>query len=304
MFISEEFALFVVFSYFCGMKPNHPSTDNASQAPSSTGIVFLSSLQELALQPFADPVLHILCLEGSMSFVFQEVHYNVLPDDYVILPNALLASDFHSAPNFKAFIMVLSEGYVAAQALQSNYGITGHISLLRNPVMKLKPDEVAVCKQDMELLRDRMGDARHLFRKEMVAHLLLVHILDLYDIHARRQSATPVSETTGNTLRRFMELLYQGEYIEHRDIDYYASRLCITPHYLSEICKRVSGEPASYWIDRFLMLEIVKLLHQRGLSLTEICYRLHFSSPAYFSRYVRKRTGLSPSEYRKQGFKQ
>lgn len=68
--------------------------------------------------------------------------------------------------------------------------------------------------------------------------LLTAHILDLYDIHARSRKEVQVSERVTSLLRNFIELLYNGEYIRNRDLEFYASRLCITPHYLSEICKR------------------------------------------------------------------
>lgn len=89
------------------------------------------------------------------------------------------------------------------------------------------------------------------------------------------------------------------QYIRNRDLDFYASRLCITPHYLSEICKKVSGKPATYWIDRFTIQEITHLLRRKDLSLTAIAERMNFSSVSYFSRYVQKRIKVAPSEYRK-----
>lgn len=86
--------------------------------------------------------------------------------------------------------------------------------------------------------------------------------------------------------------------MRNRDLDFYASRLCITPHYLSEICRKVSGRPATYWIDRFTIQEITRLLRQKELPLTAIAERMNFSSVSYFSRYVQKRIGMPPSEYR------
>ena len=90
----------------------------------------------------------------------------------------------------------------------------------------------------MSRLRERLNDREHLFREEMLGHLLLAHILDLYDIHARGRKPEPIPERAISLLRQFIEMLYQGEYVRHRDLSYYASHLCITPHYLSEICKR------------------------------------------------------------------
>lgn len=197
-----------------------------------------------------------------MGFTFQDTHYNISAGDYVILPNAALASDFSVSDDFQGILMNLSEAFVTSIAIRSNYGIIGHLLLLRNPVMKLSERDFRICEAALQYLHMRMEDEKHFFREELLGSLLTAHILDLYD-------------------------------------EFYASHLCITPHYLSEICKKVSGKPASYWIDRFTIQEITRLLRQKKLSLTEIAERMNFSSVSYFSRYVQKRIHLSPSEYRK-----
>ena len=46
------------------------------------------------------------------------------------------------------------------------------------------------------------------------------------------------------------------------------------------------------------MQEITRLLRQKELPLTEIAERMNFSSVSYFSRYIRKRLGVCPTEYR------
>ena len=263
-------------------------------------ILFFKSLSDYSFAQYADSVLHILCTGGNMSFSFQDVRYNVVPGDYVILTNPALASDFSESVDFDAVIMSLSEAFVTSMAIQSNYGIIGHMSLLQNPVMKLSPHDYRICLEDMWKLHERLNETQHLFREEMLGHLLLVHILDLYDIHAKSQAERNISERNGDLLRRFVELLYHKEYTQNRNLAHYASRLCITPHYLTEVCKKVSGKPATYWIDRFTTHEIARLLLQKEIPLKEIADRMNFSSLSYFSRYVQKQMGVSPSEYRNQ----
>lgn len=234
-----------------------------------------------------------------MGFTFQDTRYNIAAGDYVILPNATLVSEFSDSEDFQGILMNLSDAFVSSIAIRSNYGIIGYLSLLQNPVMKLSSHDFQVCEQAMCCIRQRLKDKEHLFWEELMGSLLTAHILDLYDIHARSQNNMQVSERITVLLRNFIELLYNGEYIRNRDLDFYASRLCITPHYLSEICKKVSGKPATYWIDRFTLQEITRLLRQKELSLTTIAERMNFSSVSYFSRYVQKRMKITPSEYRK-----
>ena len=266
-------------------------------------IQFFQSLSEYPFAKYADSVLHILCTAGTMSFSFQDVRYNVVPGDYVILTNPSLASAFSQSDDFDAVIMSLSEAFITSMAIQSNYGIIGHMALLQNPVMKLSPHDYRICLEDMWKLRERLDETRHLFREEMLGHLLLAHILDLYDIHARSQAERNVSERNADLLKRFVGLLYNKEYIQTRALMRYASRLCVTPHYLTEVCKKISGKPATYWIDRFTTHEIARLLLQKETPLKEIADWMHFSSLSHFSRYVQKQMGMSPSEYRNRAIR-
>ena len=263
------------------------------------GIIFADTWQDFNTLRYVGRIIHILCIKGNMGFTFQDTHYNISAGDYVILPNATLASDFSVSDDFQGILMILSEAFVTSIAIRSNYGIIGHLSLLRNPVMQLSERDFRICATALQYLRMRMEEDKHFFREELLGSLLTAHILDLYDIHARSHKELQVSERVTTLLRKFIELLYGGEYILNRDLEFYASRLCITPHYLSEICKKISGKPATYWIDRFTMQEITRLLRQKELSLTEIAERMNFSSVSYFSRYVQKRIKLPPSEYRK-----
>lgn len=266
----------------------------------TTGIVFADRVTGFTQTYEPGRVLHILCLGGGMSFMLHDVRYNIAAGDYVILPDAALATAFTESPDAQAIVMSLSESFVASLALRSNYGIIGHLSLLQNPVMRLAEDDFRTCREAMETLRRRMaGSADHLFRDEMLGHLLMAHVLDLYDIHARGRRWDDVPERAQSLLRRFIGMLYGGEYIAHRDLAYYASRLCVTPHYLSEICRKASGRPASYWLDRFTVNEVTRLLLDKSVPLADIAEQMNFSSLSYFSRYVQKHTGLSPSDYRR-----
>ena len=155
-------------------------------------------------------------------------------------------------------------------SIRSNYGIIGHLSLLVNPVMRLSPHDYRICMEDLLRIRERLAEDGHWFREEMMGYLLLAHILDLYDIHAKSRTGHNLSERNGDLLRRFIELLYHKEYIKDRSLSHYASKLCITPHYLTEVCKKASGKPATYWIDRFTTHEIARLLRQKEIPLKDV----------------------------------
>lgn len=238
---------------------------------------------------------------GNLSFLHQATRYNAAPGDYIILPNAALAQDFAASNDFKALLFSLSPSIGNRLALRSNYGIIGHLSLLQNPVMRLAEADFMRCRTDIERLYERWLATGHYFHEEMVGHLLAAHILDLYDIHARNCLPEDFPTRAAELLRRFTEELASGSYRRYRNLDWYAEKLCVTPHYLSEICRRASGRSAGYFIDLFTLQEIARLLADKRLSVAQIAEELSFSSASYFTRYVKKHFGMSPKAFRNAG---
>lgn len=265
----------------------------------SSPIVFSDMLSNSSMRPRIGYVIHILCTRGSLSFTLHDTRYNVSPGDYVILPNGMLVSEVSQSVDCHLIVMSFEESFVGQTTFRNDYGIIGQLSLMQNPVMRLTQEDFRKCREDMLRLRERSNDRGHLFREEMLATLLKAHILDLYDIHARGVSPAVVSSRPATLMRDFISMLLSGNHLHTRNLDYYADRLCITPHYLSEISKRISGQPASYWIDRFLTEAVISLLLQPELTLEMIAHRLNFSSVSYLSRYVKSKLGITPSDYRR-----
>lgn len=86
--------------------------------------------------------------------------------------------------------------------------------------------------------------------------------------------------------------------MQQREVEFYSNKLCITPKYLSEVCKKTSGKTSSEWIQNYTTQNLIMLLRNRDLSFTEIADTMNFSSQSFFSRYVSKTLGVTPSQFR------
>ena len=84
----------------------------------------------------------------------------------------------------------------------------------------------------------------------------------------------------------------------HRNVGFYADKLCLTPKYLSRVVRDVTGRSAPEWIDAFVILEAKNLLKYSGLAIKEIVYKLSFPNQSVFYKFFKSRTGMTPSEYR------
>lgn len=98
---------------------------------------------------------------------------------------------------------------------------------------------------------------------------------------------------------QFKQLVRQ-HYKETKQVQQYAALLNITPLYLNEIIKAVTGFSASHWIQQEVLLEARRLLYYTGLNVKQIAYGLGYEDHAYFSRFFRKNTGITAGEFRKK----
>lgn len=261
-------------------------------------ILFANTIEEYEAQVLPAHVLHILCTEGTLNFLCQDTHYYVSEGDLVIMPDAFLASGFRHSENCSVIIMCLDTSFTNTLAIRSNFGVIGGMMHLLNPVLKLSGDDFSHCREDMLLLRRRLNGERNEFWEEMMSHLLMAHILFLYGISARMYGSLNPDNRSAQLLSKFFSLLYRGDYVRNRDLTHYASQLAITPHYLSDVCRKVTGKPASAWIERFTLHEIVQRLTMKDVPLGCIADDMQFSSFAHFSRYTQARLGMPPSQYR------
>ncbi|MEQ8705079.1 MAG: AraC family transcriptional regulator, partial [Phaeodactylibacter sp.] len=71
--------------------------------------------------------------------------------------------------------------------------------------------------------------------------------------------------------------------------------------YLANTFSEVKGITIQQYIIKHKIEKVKELLLYDELNITEISYRLHYSSVAHLSNQFKKVTGLSPTYYKKLG---
>ena len=163
--------------------------------------------------------------------------------------------------------------------------------------MHLSLEQQIVCRRDLELLELCIKDTEHRFYREMLINAMQTAILDFsIFMLVSMMKATFQRRCLHHT--SFLENAGGCTYREHREVSYYVDCLCITSKYLSEVLKKVSRYAANYWINRYTIFDISRLLRDKSLSFVQISDMFSFSSQAYLSRYVQQNLGFNPTEYR------
>jgi AraC-like DNA-binding protein len=99
-------------------------------------------------------------------------------------------------------------------------------------------------------------------------------------------------------VNRFFALL-EINYSNRKMVQDYAKMLAVTPGYLNETVKEVSGSTASNHIQERIILEAKRLAIFEGDSMKEIAYSLGFCDPAHFSKYFKNISGTNFTDFKR-----
>lgn len=108
-----------------------------------------------------------------------------------------------------------------------------------------------------------------------------------------------------NVINRYIEsftALVDANFIERRDLHFYADKLSITVNYLNKITKEVLGSTAKKYILNKTIQESKNLLTYSSISIAEISDRLNIENPSYLFRMFSKHCGMTPKEFRNTNF--
>jgi len=91
---------------------------------------------------------------------------------------------------------------------------------------------------------------------------------------------------------------YEDELPKINDSDYISEKLGYDYNYLSNTFSEVKGTTIQNYIIQHKIERVKELLLYDELTLTEIAWKLHYSSVAHLSNQFKKVTGLTPSYFK------
>lgn len=123
----------------------------------------------------------------------------------------------------------------------------------------------------------------------------------LHDVMQNIEGSLTEHDTRHNTapavFKKFTSLLLATN-PKPREVKWYADALGVTPKYLTTVVKRLSRKTVSEWIDEVVMAEVRKNLIHTDDTIREIAKSLGFNNAAFFGKYVRNHSGMTPVELR------
>ncbi|SFT16193.1 helix-turn-helix transcriptional regulator [Sphingobacterium wenxiniae] len=106
-------------------------------------------------------------------------------------------------------------------------------------------------------------------------------------------------QISSNTFRSFLALL-DKHYKEARDVNFYAEKLFMSTRNLNNICQKVLHQSVSEIIETRRLTEAKNLLMTTSLNIAEIGYKLGYNEKTYFTHAFKRKSGITPSAFRKE----
>ena len=140
-----------------------------------------------------------------------------------------------------------------------------------------------------------------LFRDELLhIHIQALLYAFIREVGEELRQATPQDlSRASQQARLFFDLLgmRRGRI---RSVTEVATLMNLTPKHLSRVIKEQTGETPIHFIHQYMMRVITQELRYSTKTAKEIAFQQGFSSLAFFGKFVKQQTGLTPTEYRKK----
>jgi len=240
-----------------------------------------------------------ICTRGSAQV---EVNLQI----YEARPGAmLLATPFHvlriynSSEDFLCRFIVFSKAFLVETGGNSHF--LESFSFFKSasiPVIYPDSGDVKMILDIYMLIQEKLERESHPYRVEISRSILVTLVYEIQFIYEKHHSIIKNKQTRKQELNMLFQDLVFHQYKEHRNVQYYADALFVSPKHLTETIKEVTGRTAGEWIDDAVILEAKVLLRSHEISIARVAENIHFPDQSSFGKYFKKHTGMSPSDYR------
>ena len=241
---------------------------------------------------------HLICHRGKIDFIFNEVKMSCKRNEFLFWFAKSNLRSLTFSKGFSATILLVENKFLMNNIPDQSWGIDAELHSRRYPVKQLKnKEDQRRVLSNFQLLNAKFLDVDHHFHEEALKLQMKLFILEMWHTFVSEYERKKRSLQTGTLYERF-RLLAQDHCMKEREVKFYANQLNISDKYLNVISKQNSGATASEFIQRFTKERIVLLLQNKNFNISEISDEMSFSSRSFFTRYVKKVLGCTPSEYR------
>ena len=259
----------------------------------------ITSIPGLMKQFKVNFIAYVMVTEGRLTVDMNNVTYHLEKNCSLFVDRKMVIENVKHTENFSCVICAMSTDMGFAFFNKSLLQSIMHI--MANPVIKMEQTEVDLMMKYYDLLVFKMDHQEISLGRETVRDIIRCFAYDLLsniNRHLNQDNDDDMLRQSDRIYRRFMFLLADNTNV-NRSVKSYADELCVSPKYLTSVCRKHSDCTASELLATAVISRIKQLLLYSDLSIKEVASEMGFDNLSFFGKYVRKHLGLSPNHYRK-----
>lgn len=223
-------------------------------------------------------------MESSLAIVspFQTIHY----------------SDKRPGDNDEGYIIYFKASLF--HHLNQSYEVQNEFPFFKIhtlPLYHLSADDF---REILDIIQEIYRESRSakIHSLEVIQSMLLVFLYKVKRITQDNEGIVTVNRFDAIMAKFEYEILSNSN--TFLSVNEYASRLNISPIYLSECVKKATGKSAQKIIIDYKILHAQTLLHQMENSISDVADALGFNEVANFNQFFKRNTGITASQFRKK----
>ncbi len=240
-------------------------------------------------------VTQVVIAKGEMSCIVDFYSYTLeAPAMMLFFPGQVIES-IEASSDFQGFGIVTPESFTNSLNLPISF--QERLSYKSTHFYSMNDEALSAFMNCYTQVASIIKQEDHPYREEIIRHLFSAYYYGLgYYVHNAQQQKS-IMTVRQEVCEKFIALVAE-HFKEHRAIEFYAERLCITNKYLSALLKQETGLTALEWIERYVVLYAKSCLSSTSMTIQEISNELDFPSQSVFGKYFKRVVGMSPKAYR------
>ncbi|MHC2993257.1 AraC family transcriptional regulator [Pontibacter sp. HJ8] len=239
-----------------------------------------------------------LLLDGLHDIRLDDKHRWLQPHDLIIVPENLLYAS-KNITSCKGYCLEFKSEFLEPLLHSSLSEQFPFFDLEAEHVISLTSKESeSIQKAFVNIIEANENPSRE--KNQLLrdyVHILLLLIRDCYKarytVHIKEKASRSVRIT--NEYKHLVEKNFR----DMHEVQQYANLLSISAKHLADVVKSTTGHPPHELINTMLLREAKALLSSTDLTVAEVAYVLHFEDQSHFSHFIKRKTGYTPLELRR-----
>jgi AraC family transcriptional activator of pobA len=242
----------------------------------------------------------LLIKSGKFKIQLKEITQELTPHDLIIIPKNCYCTLLEEHDKLQLFLISFTPDFAFKNCLKKELVESFYFLFAKSSTkIRLEEKDFLVLSLIYKLIHFIFKDAeQEIFDQELKHISFNLFLYELRLIYIKYSNDLSLSFTRKESLTMEFLTVVAIHSIKQHSVKFYAGALFVTSGYLNKVVKQTTGKTVKNIIADAIIIEAKNLLEDPQFTIAMIAEELEFSGIYTFSKFFKRHTSISPSEYR------